>query len=64
MRLGLGELADDQTAFAVLHALLDMPVYEKLRAGRTLDETATLLASVAIPWFTARADQGVTRPTR
>lgn len=55
MRTALGPAADDE-ALAVLRAVLHPEFIDSIRAGqRSTPEAATLITSVIVPWFEARA---------
>lgn len=57
MRRALGLLADDDDAMAVLRAVLDLPFFEKVRAGRrTTDEVCALITEAIVPWYSARSE--------
>ena len=56
MRTALGPLADDEEAMAVLRAVFEPAFFDAIRAGRrSTDDASALVASVVVPWFTARA---------
>jgi AcrR family transcriptional regulator len=58
MRTGLGLLADDDEAMAVLRAVLHPSFFESLGAGtRSTEEVSDLVTNVVAPWFVNRASQ-------
>ncbi|HSO28692.1 MAG TPA: TetR/AcrR family transcriptional regulator [Candidatus Sulfomarinibacteraceae bacterium] len=56
IQAALGILTDDPDASATLRAILDPPLFERMRSGtRTTGEVCALITSVITPWFAARA---------
>jgi AcrR family transcriptional regulator len=56
MHTALGQLADDEEAMTVLRAVIHPEFFDSIRAGtRSLDEAATLITAVSVPWFVGRA---------
>jgi hypothetical protein len=56
MRMALGRLADDEEAMTVLRAVIHPEFFDSIRAGtRSLDEVATPITAVFVPWFVGRA---------
>jgi AcrR family transcriptional regulator len=58
MRTALGELATDETALAVLAAVVGPPTFFALRSrGRTSEEAVDLTVELTVPWLEARRDR-------
>jgi AcrR family transcriptional regulator len=67
MRIALGALANDDEAMAILRALLEPTVFERVRGGtRTTEQAAELITEAVIPWYRDREAEATRapRPTR
>ncbi|MBI2776706.1 MAG: TetR/AcrR family transcriptional regulator [Chloroflexi bacterium] len=58
-RAALGPLAEDDDAMTLLRAISEMTFFDSIRARRrSVEEVSSLVASVLVPWITARHAAG------